>query len=124
MAHRIWKETKQELGTDGPGKLLGCCLVSFHFLWAILYSPKPTLDAKLAAGEKETCGTEPPPPELGIRAAARGGADSEAAEVVEVVRGRGGLVVGEGEVEGDAGMNCIKIGLPGKLILSKWKGLL
>ena len=36
MAHRIWKETKQEPGTDGPGNKLGCCLVSFHFLWAIL----------------------------------------------------------------------------------------
>ena len=36
MAHRIWKETKQEPGTAGPGNMLGCCLVSFHFLSAIL----------------------------------------------------------------------------------------
>ena len=36
MAHRIWKETKQEPGTARPGNMLGCCLVSFHFLWAIL----------------------------------------------------------------------------------------
>ena len=36
IAHRIWKETKQEPGTAGPGIMLGCCLVSFHFLWAIL----------------------------------------------------------------------------------------
>ena len=36
MAHRIWKETKQEPDTAGPGNMLGCCLVSFHFLWAIL----------------------------------------------------------------------------------------
>ena len=36
MAHRKWKETKQEPGTAGPGNRLGCCLVSFHFLWAIL----------------------------------------------------------------------------------------
>ena len=36
MAHRIWKETKQEPGTAGPGNMLGCCLVSLHFLWAIL----------------------------------------------------------------------------------------
>ena len=36
MAHRIWKETKQEPGTAGPGNMLGCCLVSYHFLRAIL----------------------------------------------------------------------------------------
>ena len=31
-----WKETKQHPGTAGPGNMLGSCLVSFHFLWAIL----------------------------------------------------------------------------------------
>ena len=36
MAHRIWKETKQEQGSARPGNMLGCCLVAFHFLWAIL----------------------------------------------------------------------------------------
>ena len=36
MAHRKWKETKQLPGTAGPGNRLGSCLVSFHFLWAIL----------------------------------------------------------------------------------------
>ena len=36
MAHMIWKETKQQPDTAGPGNMLGCCLVSFHFLWAIL----------------------------------------------------------------------------------------
>ena len=36
MAHREWKETKQEPGTARPGNMLGCCLISFHFLWAIL----------------------------------------------------------------------------------------
>ena len=36
MAHRIWKETKQQPGTAGPGNMLGCCSVSFHFLWVIL----------------------------------------------------------------------------------------
>ena len=36
MAHRIWKETKQQPGRAGTGNMLGCCLVSFHFLWAIL----------------------------------------------------------------------------------------
>ena len=30
-----WKEIKQEPGTAGPGNMLGCCLLSFHFLWAI-----------------------------------------------------------------------------------------
>ena len=36
MAHRKWKEFKQQpsmlLGSAVPG----CCLVSFHFLWAFL----------------------------------------------------------------------------------------
>ena len=36
MAHRKWRETKQEQGTAGPGNMLGSCLISFHFLWAIL----------------------------------------------------------------------------------------
>ena len=36
MAHRKWKETDLPPDTDGPGNMLGCCLVSFHFLWAIL----------------------------------------------------------------------------------------
>ena len=35
-AHMLWKETKLQPGTAGPGNMLGCCLVSFHFLWAIL----------------------------------------------------------------------------------------
>ena len=36
MAHRKWKEAKQQPGTAEPGNMLGCCLNSFHFLWAIL----------------------------------------------------------------------------------------
>ena len=36
MAHRIGKETKQHPGTAAPDNMLGCCLVSFHFLLAIL----------------------------------------------------------------------------------------
>ena len=36
LPHRKWKETKQEPGTTGPGNMLGCCLVSFHFLWGKL----------------------------------------------------------------------------------------
>ena len=35
MAHRKWKANKQEPGTAERGNMLGCCLVSFHFLWAI-----------------------------------------------------------------------------------------
>ena len=36
MAHKKKKETKQEQGTAEPGNMLGCCLNSFDFLWAIL----------------------------------------------------------------------------------------
>ena len=36
IANRKWKETKLQPGTAGPGNMLGCCSVSFHFLWAIL----------------------------------------------------------------------------------------
>ena len=36
MTHGIWKETKQEPSTAGTGNMLGSCLVSFHFLVAIL----------------------------------------------------------------------------------------
>ena len=43
MAHRIWKENKQQPGTAGPGNMLGCCLISFHFLWVILSTS--TVDA-------------------------------------------------------------------------------
>ena len=32
MAHMKWKETKQQPGTARPGNMLGCCLVSSHFL--------------------------------------------------------------------------------------------
>ena len=35
IAHRKWKEIKQQPGTARPGNLLGCCLLSFHFLWSI-----------------------------------------------------------------------------------------
>ena len=34
-AQRKWKDTKQHPGTAGPGNMLGCCLISFHFLWVI-----------------------------------------------------------------------------------------
>ena len=35
-AHRKWEEIKQQPGTAEPSNMLGCCLNSFHFLWAIL----------------------------------------------------------------------------------------
>ena len=35
MAYRKWKECKQQPSTAGPGNMLGCCLIYFHFLWAI-----------------------------------------------------------------------------------------
>ena len=49
MAHRIWKETKQEPGTAWPGNRLGCCLVSFHFLWAILSTSTLVFDRTFLA---------------------------------------------------------------------------
>ena len=36
MAHRKWKETNLQPGTARAGNMLGCSLVSFHFLWDIL----------------------------------------------------------------------------------------
>ena len=36
LPHRKWKETKLQPGIAGPGNILGCCLISFHFQWAIL----------------------------------------------------------------------------------------
>ena len=36
LPHMKWKETKQQPCTDEPGNMLGCCLVSFHFLWGKL----------------------------------------------------------------------------------------
>ena len=36
IAHRKWKEIKLQPGTAEPGNRLGCCLISLHFLWAIL----------------------------------------------------------------------------------------
>ena len=35
IAHRKWKEIKQQPSTAGPGNMLGCCLLSFYFLEAI-----------------------------------------------------------------------------------------
>ena len=35
-ARRQFGPTKQPPGTAGPGNMLGCCLVSFHFVWGKL----------------------------------------------------------------------------------------
>ena len=35
MAHRKWKETKQQPSMLPGPAVPGCCLISFHFLWAI-----------------------------------------------------------------------------------------
>ena len=34
--HRKWREIKLQPGTAGTGNMLGCSLISFHFLLAIL----------------------------------------------------------------------------------------
>ena len=36
MAQRKWKDTKLQSGTAGPGNMLGCCSIPFHFLWGKL----------------------------------------------------------------------------------------
>ena len=35
MAHRKWKESKQQPSKLPGPAVPGCCLISFHFLWAI-----------------------------------------------------------------------------------------
>ena len=35
ISHRKWKETKQQPNMLPGPAVLGCCLVSFHFLWVI-----------------------------------------------------------------------------------------
>ena len=54
MAHRKWIETEQQPGTAEPGNMLGCCLNSSHFLWAILSTS--TVDIK-AKGERRNAKT-------------------------------------------------------------------
>ena len=51
MVHRIWTETKQQPGTARPGNMLGCCFVSFHFLWTILSTS--TVDSLSTLQNKE-----------------------------------------------------------------------
>ena len=36
MAHRKWKETKQQPSMLPVLAVPGCCLISFHIMWAIL----------------------------------------------------------------------------------------
>ena len=36
LPHRKLREIQQQPGTAGPGNMLGCCLIYFHFLWGKL----------------------------------------------------------------------------------------
>ena len=36
LPHRKSIEIKQQPGTAGPGNMLGCCLIYFHFRWGKL----------------------------------------------------------------------------------------
>ena len=68
MAHRTKKETKLQPGTAGPGNMLGCCFVSFHFLWAIL-CPQAVQGARaLSRRAKTEEGKKGGKGELGARA--------------------------------------------------------
>ena len=49
MDHRKTKETEQQPGTAEPGNMLGCCLNSFHFLWAILSLSTSTVHIQFGA---------------------------------------------------------------------------
>ena len=51
IAHRKWN-LSSSLGTAGPGNILGCCFVSFHFLWAILW-PHPVLSNSCSFSNKQ-----------------------------------------------------------------------
>ena len=44
MAHRKWKETKQQPSMLPGPAVPGSCLVSFHILWAILSTSTVLLD--------------------------------------------------------------------------------
>ena len=57
MAHRKWKEVKQLPGTAVTGNMLGCCLISFHFLWAIQASTPSTLYSNLSTDSYSMVGT-------------------------------------------------------------------
>ena len=55
MANRTRKETKQEPGTAGPSNMLGYCLVSFHFLWAILSTSTLYIYCQNTVGQQDEC---------------------------------------------------------------------
>ena len=48
MAHRKWKEMKQQPSILPDPAVPGCNLVSFHFLWAILSTGTVQIFGKLA----------------------------------------------------------------------------
>ena len=53
MAQRKWKATKLQPGTGRPGNMLGCCLVSSHFLLAIL-CPQAVNESQIQIGNNNT----------------------------------------------------------------------
>ena len=66
IVDRIWKKTKQQPSTAGPGNILGCCLVSFHFLWFILSihsvvsENSPVIESMVKLGAVPFCQTNVP----------------------------------------------------------------
>ena len=48
LPYRKWKEIKQQPGTAGPGNMLGCCLIYFHFRWGKLSTLTVVLEISLA----------------------------------------------------------------------------
>ena len=68
MAHRKWKETKQQPSMLPGPAVPGCSLVSFHFLWAIL-CPQAVQGARaLSRRAKTEEGKKGGKGELGARA--------------------------------------------------------
>ena len=46
LPHRKWREIQQQPGTAGPGNMLGCCLIYFHFLFGKLSTRTVLVRAK------------------------------------------------------------------------------
>ena len=62
MAHRLWKETKQQPGTAGQGNILVCCLVSLSFLCDIHSIHSVCLARNLMGPQSPRDATTTPPP--------------------------------------------------------------
>ena len=64
LLHRKWREIQLQPGTAGPGNMLGCCLIYFHFLWGKLSTrtvqctvPETVLSSKFSSFIRD--GTSP-----------------------------------------------------------------